>query len=85
MVVRGSGQVPVTAKTLRSGRLNYSSAVTNADLTASYGYNNEGKLTSMGHPGYYTGPPGSASWSNGEQYTWGYDAMARRSTGIPRR
>ena len=30
-----------------------------------------------GQPGYHTGPPGAASWSNGEQYTWGYDAMAR--------
>ena len=40
------------------GRLNCSSAVTNADLTAGYEYNNEGKLSSMGHPGYYKGRRG---------------------------
>ena len=59
-----------TAKTLRLSLMNANQTfVDHIELTASYGYNNEGKLTSMGQPGYHTGAPQSAVWINGEQYT----------------
>ncbi|MCZ2149713.1 MAG: hypothetical protein LC126_18290, partial [Bryobacterales bacterium] len=67
----------VTKKRLRLGRVNYSLAATNADLDAVYGYNNEGRMTSVMQPGYYT--PGQY-WNNGAAYTLGYDTMGRLNT-----
>jgi len=68
----------VTTKTLRLRRLNtILGGYTSADLAATYGHNNEGQMTSMIQPSYYTGTPGSPSFNSGATYTLGYDGMAR--------
>jgi len=69
----------VTKKRLRLQRMNYQvpAQVTAADLDGVYGWNNEGQMTTMTQPGYFTGTPPSGSWNNGASYTLGYDGMAR--------
>ncbi len=63
----------VTKKLLRVWRV-VSEQLVWADLDSSYGYDNEGKLTSVTYP---RALDGSKNVVGGATYTYGYDSMAR--------